>query len=67
MEEMTDQLAIAEAKQSRTLSRSIARGLVAAFAIVLGLSIVYSVGFSANDFLHGAVHDVRHTSGFPCH
>ncbi|MGZ6253602.1 MAG: CbtB domain-containing protein [Candidatus Binataceae bacterium] len=24
-------------------------------------------GFSSNDFVHAAAHDVRHASGFPCH
>jgi len=41
--------------------------LPALMAIVFGLLIVGTVGFSHIDRLHNAAHDVRHSSGFPCH
>ncbi len=36
-------------------------------ALVLGLSVVFGVGFAYPDAMHNATHDSRHTSGFPCH
>jgi len=38
-------------------------------AIVLGLSIVLGLGFlqDANNYLHNAAHDGRHSAAFPCH
>lgn len=38
-------------------------------AIVLGLTIVLGVGFmqDANNYLHNAAHDSRHSAAFPCH
>ncbi|MCQ8102995.1 CbtB-domain containing protein [Methylomonas sp. SURF-2] len=38
-------------------------------AIVLGLTIVLGLGFlqDANNTLHNAVHDGRHSAAFPCH
>jgi cobalt transporter subunit CbtB len=44
-----------------------ARVLAAAIAMLLGTSILFVAGFSSNNFLHAAAHDVRHSSGFPCH
>jgi cobalt transporter subunit CbtB len=32
-----------------------------------GLTLVYGVGFAHSHLLHNAAHDVRHSSGFPCH
>ncbi len=38
-------------------------------AIVLGLTIVLGLGFlqDANNTLHNAAHDGRHSAAFPCH
>ena len=44
-----------------------ARVLSAVVAMLLGAAILFVAGFSSNDFLHAAAHDVRHSSGFPCH
>lgn len=41
--------------------------LPALAAILLGLFVVGTVGFSHIDVLHNAAHDVRHANGFPCH
>jgi cobalt transporter subunit CbtB len=34
---------------------------------VLGLAILYGVGFSNFQRAHNAAHDTRHAGGFPCH
>jgi len=39
----------------------------AAFAMALGLFVVFMVGFSHIDAVHNATHDVRHSNAFPCH
>ncbi len=44
-----------------------ARVLSAIVALLLGVGILFVAGFSSNDFVHAAAHDVRHASGFPCH
>ncbi|PCJ89394.1 MAG: cobalt transporter [Hyphomicrobiales bacterium] len=36
-------------------------------ALVLGLTVVFGVGFAYPEALHNAAHDSRHASGFPCH
>lgn len=36
-------------------------------AIVLGLGILAVAGHAQSPALHGAAHDVRHATGFPCH
>lgn len=41
--------------------------LPALAAILLGLFVVGTVGFSHIEVLHNAAHDVRHSNGFPCH
>ena len=39
----------------------------ALFAAMLGVFLVWGVGFSHISVVHNAAHDVRHSSGFPCH
>ncbi len=36
-------------------------------AAVLGLAIVWTVGFAPLSALHNAAHDTRHSAAFPCH
>lgn len=36
-------------------------------ALVLGLVMLYAVGFSEASVAHNAAHDVRHANGRPCH
>lgn len=36
-------------------------------ALVLGTSFVFASGFANSQVLHDAAHDVRHSTGFPCH
>ena len=35
--------------------------------LMLGLSVLYCVGFASLPQVHNATHDTRHASGFPCH
>jgi cobalt transporter subunit CbtB len=49
-------------------SSSRAETLTAAMmAALLGVFLVWGVGFSHSEVLHNAAHDARHSSGFPCH
>jgi cobalt transporter subunit CbtB len=44
--------------------RSAAAALVVA---LLGVFILFGVGFAGSATLHGAAHDTRHAFAFPCH
>ena len=39
----------------------------AAMSALLGLVMIWGVGFSHTDAFHNAAHDVRHSNAFPCH
>jgi cobalt transporter subunit CbtB len=39
----------------------------ALLALMLGLIVVYGVGFTTFPIAHNAAHDARHANGFPCH
>ena len=42
--------------------------MVAAFlALFLGSVLTFGVGLAGSDAVHNAVHDWRHSMGFPCH
>ncbi len=43
------------------------RVLPALSAALLGLVILFAVGFANSDVLHNAAHDSRHSFAFPCH
>jgi cobalt transporter subunit CbtB len=36
-------------------------------AAVLGLSILFVIGFVQSSRMHNAAHDTRHAISFPCH
>jgi len=36
-------------------------------AAILGLAMLYGVGFASMDVAHNAAHDARHAFAFPCH
>lgn len=45
-----------------------AEALTGAFmAAVLGLVLVWGVGFSHIEAVHNVAHDTRHANAFPCH
>ena len=35
--------------------------------LILGIALVLVIGFAGSETLHDAAHDLRHSSGFPCH
>ncbi len=39
----------------------------AVLAILLGVFLVYGVGFASPMAVHNAAHDARHSFTFPCH
>lgn len=39
----------------------------AALALLLGVGLVFTAGFSHSATLHNAGHDTRHALSFPCH
>jgi cobalt transporter subunit CbtB len=39
----------------------------AAVAALLGLGVIWGVGFSHVQAWHNAAHDTRHSMAFPCH
>ena len=39
----------------------------ASVASLLGLVLLWGVGFSHIDAVHNAAHDTRHSKGFPCY
>ncbi|WP_390912651.1 CbtB-domain containing protein [Pseudosulfitobacter sp. SM2401] len=41
--------------------------LTAAFAVLMGVGIIFVTGHVQAAALHDAAHDVRHATGFPCH
>lgn len=43
------------------------RAAAAAVAGLLGLFILYGVGFAHSETIHNAAHDSRHSVAFPCH
>lgn len=43
------------------------RLLAAAVAALLGIVVIWGVGFSHIPALHNAAHDTRHSMAFPCH
>jgi cobalt transporter subunit CbtB len=58
----------AAADRAGAAAPSRALAVAAAFAtLVLGVTILWGVGFSHIDALHNAAHDTRHSTGFPCH
>ncbi|MDB5537524.1 MAG: hypothetical protein JWQ65_2399 [Devosia sp.] len=43
--------------------RLIAGGL----AFLIGMTLLFGVGFASDMRLHNGAHDTRHSMGFPCH
>lgn len=53
-----------------TLLQSLPRTTVfvsAGIAALLGIVILYGVGFAGPDRIHNAAHDTRHSINTPCH
>ena len=43
------------------------RKVLGVCSLIVGLGLVYFVGFSPMMAVHNAAHDTRHASAFPCH
>jgi cobalt transporter subunit CbtB len=41
--------------------------LPAVVAIMLGVFVLFGVGFAGPSVIHNAAHDSRHSFAFPCH
>lgn len=39
----------------------------ALFAALIGLGLLFGVGFAGPAAIHAAAHDTRHAAAFPCH
>ena len=37
------------------------------FVALIGATLVFAAGFARSQTLHDAAHDMRHSTGFPCH
>jgi len=48
-------------------SRRATQMLAATAGLLLGLGVLWTVGFASPSVIHNAVHDARHANGFPCH
>jgi cobalt transporter subunit CbtB len=46
---------------------TITNRLPALAVLMIGLVVLYAVGFSTVPQAHNTAHDTRHASGFPCH
>lgn len=46
--------------QSQRLTAALVGGLI-------GLFLIYGVGFAHPETIHNAAHDTRHAASFPCH
>ena len=36
-------------------------------AMLIGVLIIFAVGFAGSEVIHNAAHDLRHSLIFPCH
>jgi cobalt transporter subunit CbtB len=43
------------------------RTALGAVTLLVGLMMVYFVGFTPLSAVHNAAHDTRHSAAFPCH
>ncbi|MEO5804992.1 CbtB-domain containing protein [Devosia sp.] len=47
---------------------SISQRLIAGgLAFLIGMTLLYGIGFASDMRLHNGAHDSRHALGFPCH
>jgi cobalt transporter subunit CbtB len=64
---MQNQTSIAAPPRAATVSTATSERLQLTTAFLLGVVILFGVGFVSSSAVHNAAHDVRHTQGFPCH
>jgi len=49
------------------VATTVSKPLQLVSAFLLGIIILYGVGFMSTPAVHNAAHDTRHSQGFPCH
>jgi len=52
---------------NQTAVRSTSALIPALFVCALGAAMLFVTGHAQSRTLHGAAHDMRHATGFPCH
>jgi cobalt transporter subunit CbtB len=57
----------ATTQQTAAISVGSTKKLIAAFALLGGLGVVFLTGFASSDTVHNVAHDTRHSMAFPCH
>ncbi len=57
---------LATADQTAAAART-GTALQALLAAMLGMVLLFGVGFAPMAALHNAAHDTRHSAAFPCH
>lgn len=53
--------------QNLTSAKTSTSILSVVFVALLGGALLFIAGHAQSQVLHDAAHDVRHSSGFPCH
>ena len=53
--------------QTTAQPRRLSVAAQAVMAMLFGVFLVGTAGFSQMEVLHNAGHDTRHSNGFPCH
>lgn len=59
--------AIAATRDNPVQALPAQRRLIAVAGALLGLFLIYGVGFAQPAAIHNAAHDARHSFAFPCH
>lgn len=62
--QMQSSVTALESTAPETRAASVGQVLLAA---MLGLFLIWGVGFSPIAVIHNAAHDTRHSNAFPCH
>lgn len=52
---------------THTAAKSTSALLSIVFVALIGATVVFTSGFAHSQTLHDAAHDMRHSTGFPCH
>lgn len=55
---------ITQASGSAALSQRVSTAVLGG---LVGLFLIYGVGFAYPETIHNAAHDTRHAASFPCH
>lgn len=57
----------AKMQTTQTTAKTASSLLSITFVALIGASLVLLSGFAQSQTLHDAAHDMRHSTGFPCH